>query len=80
MIIANKLNKAKGPTAFFVPLRGFSSVDAEGKAFYDPEADNAFVKSLEKYLNPKIELVKCDNHINDVDFALKMSDFLKAMI
>jgi len=80
VIIANKLNKAKGPTAFFIPLRGFSSVDAEGKVFYDPEADNAFVKSLEKHLDPKIELIKCDNHINDVDFALKMSDFIKTMI
>lgn len=80
IIIANKLNKAKGPTAFFVPLRGFSSVDAEGKAFYDPEADNAFVKSLEKHLNSKIELIKCNNHINDPEFALKISDFMKTII
>jgi len=79
-VIAEKLNKAKGPVAFFVPLRGFSSVDAEGKVFYDPEADKAFIQSLEKHLSSKVELVKCDNHINDPEFALKMAEFLKKMI
>jgi len=79
-IIAGKLNRAKGPVAFFVPLRGFSSIDAEGKIFYDPEVDKAFIQSLEKHLSPKIELIKCDNHINDPEFALKMADFLKKVV
>lgn len=76
-IMAEKLNQAKGPVGFFVPLRGFSSVDAEGKIFYDPPVDKTFIQSLEKHLSPKIELIKCDNHINDAEFAFKMADFLR---
>lgn len=79
-IISEKLNKSKGKVTFFVPLRGFSELDAEGKDFYDPEADEAFVQTLENNLSSRIELVKCDNHINDGDFAIKLVDCLLNMI
>ena len=80
-VIAEKLNRARGRVAFFIPLQGFSSVDAEGKVFYDPGADKAFVQSLEKHLfSPKVEVVKCNNHINDPEFASRMADFLKERV
>jgi uncharacterized protein (UPF0261 family) len=79
-IIAEKLNKSKGPVAFFIPLNGFSAMDIEGKAFYEPEADNAFIKSLEDNLSSKIELFKCNNHINDREFVNVLVDHLLKMI
>ena len=36
-----KLNKATGPTALFVPLKGVRMIDAEGMPFHDPVADAA---------------------------------------
>jgi len=71
-IMSKKLNWAKGPTAFVVPLRGFSDVDKEGGPLFDPEADKAFVRTLEKNLSPKVELIKVDAHINDAAFAEKI--------
>jgi len=80
-IIAGKLNKAKGPVAFFIPLGGFSSVDAEGQIFYDPEIDKAFIESLKKYIDPEIvEIIECNNHINDLEFSTKMVDYLMNLI
>jgi len=79
-LIAKKLNNSKGPVAFFIPLKGFSEIDAAGKDFYDPEINNAFIHSLEDNLASNIKIIKCDNHINDSEFAIKMSDYLFEMI
>ena len=34
-IIADKLNKAKGPTTLIIPTKGVSSIDVEGGPFHD---------------------------------------------
>jgi uncharacterized protein (UPF0261 family) len=67
--IAEKLNKAKGKVDVMIPLRGFSSWDAEGKSFRDPEADAVFVESLKKHLSPAIRATEHELHINDRPFA-----------
>jgi len=79
-IIAEKLNRSKGPVAFFITLKGFSALDAEGKVFYDKEVDRAFIQSLEENISSNVELIKCDNHINDEEFATKMVGYLLKMI
>lgn len=45
-VIAVKINKAQGPVAVVIPLRGFSEVDREGSNFYDPETDAVFMQEL----------------------------------
>ena len=80
IIIAEKLNKAKGPTAFFIPLRGFSSVDTEGKKFYDPNIDNQFIKTLTDNISSNVKLFKLNNNINDPEFAERMVKELHHMI
>ncbi|UCF91441.1 MAG: Tm-1-like ATP-binding domain-containing protein [Desulfobacterales bacterium] len=64
-----KVNRAIGPVKILIPLKGFSEPNAEGKPFYDPEADQAFLGTLEKHLREDIELVKVDAHINDDEFV-----------
>ena len=78
--IAAKLNRALGPVAFFVPLLGFSAVDAPGEVFHDPQADRAFVDTLERHLSTRVELVKCENHINDAEFATRLTDYLQTLL
>jgi uncharacterized protein (UPF0261 family) len=80
-IIAEKLNKATGPTALFVPLNGVSAIDVEGMPFYDPAADKALFDALRKNINrSKVELVELDMAINDPAFADAMVDRLQKML
>ena len=67
-VIAKKLNLSKGKTTLVIPLKGLSMIDAEGQAFYNPEADHALFTSLRQHLN-KIKVVEVDAHINDDLFA-----------
>jgi uncharacterized protein (UPF0261 family) len=48
--IATKLTAATGPTAVFVPLLGFSALDAPGAPFHAPEADGALIATLHRGL------------------------------
>jgi uncharacterized protein (UPF0261 family) len=68
-IVARKLNRSRGPVLFLLPLRGFSAIDTEGKPFYWPEADRAFIDALRSNLASHIELVEMDTDINDPAFA-----------
>ncbi len=72
-IMAEKLNRASGPLTVFLPLRGFSSIGVEGGVFYDPAADAALVAELEAGLDPTVEVVEFDTHINDPAFATAMA-------
>ncbi len=68
-VIAEKLNKSKGPVRVLVPMRGLSHWNAEGKTFYDPEADQGFLKVLRELLHPSISYREIDAHVNDDRFA-----------
>lgn len=67
--IAHKASAAKGPTAILLPLRGVSAIDAEGKPFWWPEADQALFDSIRLWKAPSVELIELDLHINDPAFA-----------
>ncbi len=80
-IIAAKLNRATGPTALFVPLRGVSAIDAEGMPFHDPIADAALFEALRIHLDrSRVDLVELDLAINDPAFADAMADRLVEML
>ena len=49
-IISEKVNRAVGPTAVVFPAKGFSAIDREGFAYYEPETDKAFLESLKRSL------------------------------
>jgi len=71
-LLAERANRARGPVAIVVPLRGFSSVDAEGQHFYNPEADAAFVRTVKDTLKNRVAVVEVDAHINDPEFAKRV--------
>lgn len=79
-IIAEKLNKAKGPVVLFIPLKGVSAIDKEGMPFYDPEADAVLFETLKKHLKPNIEVRELNCHINDKEFAEAMANTLLKLI
>lgn len=73
-MIAQKLNKAKGPTVLFVPLRGVSAMATEGGVFYSQEADKALSDTLVSHLNSHVTVHQLDMDINDPRFAQAMVD------
>lgn len=67
--IALKASASRGPTAVLMPLRGVSAIDAPGKPFWWPEADQALFQSIRNWISPDVQLLELDLHINDPDFA-----------
>ena len=68
--MAQKLNRAKGPTAIIFPLRGFSIANKLAKeGFDDPEADHLLLETLKNNLRADIKITECDVHIDDEEFA-----------
>jgi uncharacterized protein (UPF0261 family) len=68
-LMAQKLNRATGPVAVVLPLRGVSRQDAPGSEFYDPEGREALAETLKKHIAPKVEVVEVDGNINDPAFS-----------
>lgn len=68
-VYADKLNQARGPVRFLVPLRGWSAPDREGRPLYEPETDRVFIEEMRRRLKPEIELREIDAHIEDPAFA-----------
>ena len=79
-IIAQKLNKARGPVVVFIPKRGVSAIATEGGPFYDPDADQALFTALKAHLRPDIPVEEWDTDINDPAFARAMAERLAALI
>jgi len=80
-VIADKLNRAKGPVRILIPTRGFSSVDQEGKPFYDPQTDRVLIDSLKRHLKASIPVREIEAHMNDQIFAeAVVKEFLQIMV
>lgn len=73
-ILAKRANRATGPVAIVIPLRGFSAVDCEGQHFFDPGADGAFAQVIKDTVKESIEIVEVNAHINDDEFAKRVVD------
>jgi uncharacterized protein (UPF0261 family) len=69
--IVEQLNAMQGPVRFLLPLRGVSSLDAEGQVFHDPAADAALFDAIRTGWQPHAnhELIDVDTHINEAAFA-----------
>ncbi len=67
--MAEKLNRAKGPVAVLVPLRGLSMYSHPGEPLHDPKADAELFTALEKGLRKDIRVEEIDAHINDYPFV-----------
>lgn len=71
--VADKLNKAKGPVKFFIPLKGWSGFDSPGGVLYAPEEDMIFVNELKRLLtNDRVELMEIDANLEDTVFSRAM--------
>ncbi len=67
--MADKLNKAKGPVKFLIPLGGWASLDKRGTDYYEPELNRVFVDELKKELRQDIEVREVDADLETPEFA-----------
>lgn len=79
-IFAEKLNAAKGPVVVLIPTKGWSELDAPGKPFWWPEADQAFIDALKRNLRPDIPVIMVDHNINDPEFSGKVAETLLELL
>src|SRR5207237_794432 len=70
-LIGERLNQMDGPVRFFMPEGGVSALDAQGQPFWDPEADAALFRSLERTVRAtgNRQLIRVQRNINDPEFA-----------
>jgi uncharacterized protein (UPF0261 family) len=71
---AVRLNETTGPLIIIWPEGGLSLADREGGAFWDPEADQAFLDALLRDLAVPHELVRVSGHINDESTAAAITE------
>lgn len=77
-IIAQKANANSAPTAILNPLKTVSVISAEGKPFYDPEADKALFDAIRE--NATVEVIDYDEEINSEVFAKATAQKLLELI
>ena len=76
--VAKRLNQRnKKLVKFIIPTKGFSSLGSEGGILYDPPADKAFITSLKENLDPEIEIIEVDTHINSQEFSRVVARVLR---
>ncbi|MDR9855079.1 Tm-1-like ATP-binding domain-containing protein [Paenibacillus sp. VCA1] len=70
-VIADKLNRAQGPTALMLPLKGVSMLDVEGQSFHGTKEDEMLFNTLRQRIDRHtVELIELDSDINDKAFAV----------
>ncbi len=80
--VAEKLNRhpRKALVKFLLPLEGFSSLSVAGGQLYAPEIDAAFAAALRAHLDPAIETIAVDAHINTPEFGQAAAAALEACL
>jgi uncharacterized protein (UPF0261 family) len=71
LILSEKLNMAKSPTALMLPLKGVSMIDVKGQPFYGVEEDQMLFSTIREHINRDVvELIEMDCDINDQSFGI----------
>ncbi|WP_407188364.1 ABC transporter permease [Bradyrhizobium centrosematis] len=79
--IGERLNQMDGPVRFFLPEGGVSALDARGQPFWDPDADAALFRTLERTVRQtgNRQLIRIPKNINDPDFAAAIVSAFRAL-
>lgn len=78
--LSEKLNQDTSKIKILIPTRGWSEADGEGRPLYDPAAQDEFMETLRNHLDPNVEIMEADHHINDASFAKLASETMDGML
>ncbi len=68
-VFVERLGAASGPLVVVVPTQGLSIPNTPDGVFWDPEADAAFLQTLQRELRADIPVETAEHHVNDPDFG-----------
>jgi uncharacterized protein (UPF0261 family) len=79
--IGERLNRMDGPVRFFLAEGGVSALDAPGQPFWDPEADQALFRALERTVRQTSnrQLIRIKRNINEPEFASAVVGALRSL-
>jgi uncharacterized protein (UPF0261 family)/ABC-type branched-subunit amino acid transport system ATPase component len=79
--IGERLNQMDGPVRFFLAEGGVSALDAPGQPFWDPEADQALFRALERTVRQTSnrQLIRIKRNINEPEFASAVVGALRSL-
>ena len=78
--LRGKAQRGGWPGSRYIPTKGWSEIDVEGKPFYAPEAIAAFTQTLKVNLRDDIPVTEIDADINDPAFANTTAQALLDML
>ena len=80
--IGERLNAMNGPVCFLLPVGGVSALDAPGKAFWDPDADEALFSAIERTVktSPSRRVERVNANINDSVFSNRVIEVFRSLM
>lgn len=79
-LFAERLNPARGPVVIAVPTEGLSIPNVPDGPFWNPQADRAFLDTLQSEIRADINVLTYEAHVNDPAFGRQVADlFIKTM-
>jgi uncharacterized protein (UPF0261 family)/ABC-type branched-subunit amino acid transport system ATPase component len=80
--IGERLNAMDGPVRFFLPEGGVSALDAPGQPFWDPEADAALFRALDRTVRQtgNRQLIRLKRNINEPEFTEAIVTAFRSLI
>jgi uncharacterized protein (UPF0261 family) len=78
--MTDRMNMDPDVIKCLIPKKGWSEADRETGPLFDPYIQGAFVERIRKNMDPKIEILETDYHINDAQFAQMASDIMDEMV
>jgi len=79
-LFTERLNLARGPIRIAVPTQGLSIPNVPGGAFWNPEADAAFLDTLRAGIRKDIPILTYERHVNDPQFGVEVADLFNELM
>jgi uncharacterized protein (UPF0261 family)/ABC-type branched-subunit amino acid transport system ATPase component len=80
--IGERLNAMNGPVCFLLPVGGVSALDAPGKAFCDPDSDEALFSAIVRTVktSPSRRVERVNGNINDSVFSNRVIEVFRSIM
>jgi uncharacterized protein (UPF0261 family) len=79
-VFSQRLNHSIGPTIVAVPTKGLSIPNVPDGPFWNPEADQAFLRTMQEEIRGDIRVFTFERHVNDPQFGREVAKLFIQMM
>jgi len=79
-VFSERLNLSTGPTVVAVPTQGLSIPNVPDGPFWNPEADQAFLRTMQEEIRGDIRVFTFERHVNDPQFGREVAKLFIQMM